>query len=243
MAHCLHPAVDNAPFTTRQGCPVGAAPALSPGRRGASPQPRPAPRRPWPPGRAASAPRVQRRCPTATPASRANGGDGAFTRAGGLAKAPLPMAERTPRVSRQSSRATAISVIAKAHESQALQPERVLCEPCFAGDVASRSSWRGNATSPVWLAASGGGHGTSATAFGRKRRQAERESCRGLRQLRQHGASPGRRCERRRRAAARARKAPLAGAVRLCGGTGADPLAPARGCRWPVRFTSVTSAT
>jgi hypothetical protein len=37
------------------------------------------------------------------------------------------------------------------------------------------------------------------------------------------------------------RKAPLAGAVRLCGGTGRTQLAPARGWRCPVRFTSVTS--
>jgi hypothetical protein len=118
------------------------------------------------------------------------------------------MAGRTPCVSRQRSCLTGISVIAESHESQAPKPERVLCGPCFAGDVASRCSWRGNATSPACCPSSGGfgsaRHGTSATAFGRQRRQAERGVCRGLRQLRQHGASPARRCEPRRRAAARA---------------------------------------
>jgi hypothetical protein len=40
MAHCLHPAVGNAPFTTRQG-PGRRAPAPSPGRRRVAPGPRP----------------------------------------------------------------------------------------------------------------------------------------------------------------------------------------------------------
>ena len=118
------------------------------------------------------------------------------------------MAERTPRVSRERSCFTGISVIAGSHGSRTQQPERVLGGPCFAGDVASRCSWGGNAALPT-CCPSGGGfgsarHGTSATAFGRQRRQAERGVCRGPRQLRQHGASSARRCEPRRRAAARA---------------------------------------
>ena len=137
-----------------------------PGRRRASPgladaapvpRPRPTPRRSPAPAaphlRLAPAP-----LPTAIPASRANRGDGAFTRVRGLAKAPLPMAERTPRVSRERSCFTGISVIAGSHGSRAQQPERVLDGPCFAGDVASRSSWRGNATLPT-CCPSGGGSG------------------------------------------------------------------------------------
>lgn len=72
----------------------------------------------------------------------------------------------------------------------------------------------------------GAGLGAAQPAFGKQHRQAERGFCRELRQLRQHGAWPGRRREPRRRSAARLRKAPWAAVVRLCGGTGADPAGP-----------------
>ena len=241
MAHCLHPAVDNAPFTTRQGArPRGARPGPQPGRRGTSPQPQPPAPSPSPcrrrPPLAPAAPHLpclrlapSVAAPTVTPASQCHGGDGAFTRVRGLAKAPLPMQERTPRVSRQSSCATGVSVIAESREPQSPELEQV---PCKSARQAMRhcDSWE---VQPHCLPGSSSGGRvrvgparTAVTAFGRQRRQAEPGFCRELRQLRQHGAWPGRRCEPRRRAAARSRKAPLAAVVRLRGGTGADPAGP-----------------
>jgi hypothetical protein len=204
--------------------------ARAPGRRGAGPQSRAAPS----PCRAAApaaphlrlAPSVA--APTATPAARASGGDGTFTRVRGLAKAPLPTEERTPRVSRRNSCATGISVIAESREPQAPEPECVLCRSCSAGDATLRCLGE-NPASPAGVRVRRG-CGTTlrtlVTAFGRLRRQAGRGFCRELRQLRQYGAWPGRRCQPRRRAAARPREAPLAAAVRLGGGTAADPAGP-----------------
>jgi hypothetical protein len=168
---------------------------------------------PLAPGHAASAPRAQRPRPTAAPVSRPPWSP----------RCPAPMV--TP-VSGPHGHPGV-----RPHGHPAVRPHGRPGAPRRGGDGAF-TPVRGLAKAPSPLeertraSADRAGLGRAVTAFGRHRRQAEREFCRELRQLRQHGAWPGCRCQPRRRAAARPRKAPLAAVVRLCGGTGADPTGP-----------------